>query len=309
MANKAQLPHLTARMRSYKSSQAVVNARFYAILGALVLSSLCGVFAVMAWLTNTPPAPDLLNAQPRGKAVAELTAAAVIAGRPLPVPLSASVATSDEGVLVGNGTPLQARDLVWGGFVPEVTAGVAFERHLFEFIVPKEANNSRSGTVRYRMTIVVLVPEGEVPMLGALPYIEAAPEPLVRLAFDYGASSGVSQVPEAVSERLVDWATFWASDDRQRLQATTGDGRTEVEYPGLGGFSSTGVSVFAAVPQENGPWLLRVRVALSGPNGFTTEVDMDVTISNVNQAAPLVVAWGPAGSGVLPSGTNSRNKA
>jgi hypothetical protein len=296
-------------MRSYKSSQAVVNARFYSILGGLVFAALCGIFAVVAWLTNTPPAPDLLSAQPKGKAVAELTASAVLVGRPLPVPLGGSVATSDQGIVVGNGTPLQAQDLVWGGFIPEVTAGIPFERHLFEFIVPNDPKNPRTGSVRYRMTVIVLVVDGEVPMLGAMPYIEAAPQPVTRTKFDYGASSGVSQVPDAVRNRLADWASFWAIDDRQRLQAITGDGRTDVEYLGLGGFTSAGVTVLAAVPQQEGPWLLRVRVALSGPNGFATEIDMDVTISNANQAAPLVVAWGPAGSGVLSSGTNSKKKA
>ena len=309
MANRAPLPQLTARMRSYKSSQAAVNARFYSLLGVLLFASAAGLLAMVAWFTNTPPQPDLLAAQPKGKAVAELTAAAVLSGRALPVPLASTVATSDEGVVIGNGTPLRAQDLVWSGFTPDVTAGIPFERHIFEFTVPKEIDNPRSGSFRYQLIVVVLVPEGDVPMLGALPLLEAAPDANTRLAFDYGAGGGVSQLPDTLRSRLTDWATYWAADDRTRLQSTTGDNRTSVEYQGLGGFVSSEVSILAALPQEGGTWLLRVRVQLTGPNGFGTEVDMDVTVGGVNQASPQVIAWGPAGSGVLTSGTNSRNKA
>lgn len=309
MANQVQLPRLTARMRSHKSSQAVVNARFYSLLGLLLFAASAGLLSMFAWFTNTPPAPNLLEAQPKGKAVAELTAAAVLAGRPLPVPLASTVATSDEGVVVGNATPLRAQDLVWAGFTPEVTAGIPLERHNFEFTVPKDLENPRTGTWRYRLVVVVLVPVGDEPMLGAMPYIESVADATTRLPFDYGAASGVSQVPDALRSRLADWASYWASDDRARLQSTTGDNRTSVEYLGLGGFVSTDISVLAALPQESGNWLLRVRVALTGPNGFGTEVDMDVTVAGVNQASPQVVAWGPAGSGVLASGHNSRNKA
>jgi hypothetical protein len=309
MAKQVQLPRITARSRSHKSSQSVVNARFYSLLGVLLFAASAGLLSMFAWFTNTSPVPNLLDAQPKGKAVAELTAAAVLAGRPLPVPLSSTVSTSDEGVVIGNGTSLRAQDLVWAGFTPDVTAGIPLERHNFEFIVPKDLENSRSGVWRYRLVIVVLVPQGDVPMLGALPYIESASDVSTRLPFDYGAASGVSQVPDTLRSRLADWASFWAGDDRARLQSTTGDSRTTVEYEGLGGFSSTGISVLAALPQESGNWLLRVRVALTGPNGFGTEVDMDVTVSGVDQASPQVVAWGPAGSGVLVSGHNSRNKA
>lgn len=309
MTNQVPLPRLTARKRSHKSSQAVVNARFYTLLGMLLFAAASGVLATVAWFTNTPPQPDLMKAQPKGKAVAELTAAAVLAGRPLPVPLASTVSNSEDGVIVGNGSPLRAQDLVWAGFTPDVTAGIPLERHNFEFTVPKSLTNPRDGAIRYRLIVVVLVPEDDLPMLAAMPYIEAATDTLTRLAFDYGGSTGLSRVPDTLRARLADWATYWAADDRARLQSTTGDNRTTVEYPGLGGFVSSGIEVLAALPQESGEWLLRVRVALSGPNGFATEVDMDVTVSGVDQAAPQVVAWGPAGSGVLTSGTNSRDKA
>lgn len=296
-------------MRSHKSSQAVVNARFYTLLAAVLLAAVAGIFASVAWLTNTPPQPDLLQAQPKGKAVAELTARAVLAGRPLPVPLATSVAQSEEGYTVGNGTALSVSDLIWSGFTPDVTSGVPHERHTFEFTVPLDSANIRSGVNRYQMVVVVLVPEGDLPVLGALPYITPSVEPTGRIAFDYNGTNAISKVPESVRARLDDWATYWAGDDRNRLQATTGDGRTDVEYPGLGGFASSGTTVLSAVPQPEGPWVLRVRVALTGPNGFNTEVDLDMTVDQVTQAAPSIVAWGPAGSGVLPVGHNSRSKA
>ena len=308
MARKPALPPLTARMRSHKSSQAVVNARFYTLLGTILLAAAAGVFATFAWLGNTPPQPDLLKAQPQGKAVAELTAAAVLAGRPLPVPLASSVSNSDEGITVGNGTPLQVVDLVWSGFTPSVTAGIAHERHVFEFTTLSDPKNPRSALLAYQMVIIVLVSDNDVPMLGAMPYLLPAAVPSQRLSFDYGAAKNLSKVPESVRSRLTDWATYWASDDRERLQTMTGDGRTTVEYAGLGGFVSEGINVLAAVPQPEGPWVLRVRVSLIGPNGFSTEVDMDVTVGEVSNATPQIVAWGPAGSGVLAVGHNSKNK-
>ena len=308
MAKQLNLPRITARSRAHKSPQSIVNARFYSLLGVLLFAASAGLLSMFAWFTNTSPVPNFLEAQPKGKAVAELAAGAVLSGRPLSVPISSTISSSDEGVVVGNGESLRVQDLVWAGFTPDVTAGIPLERHNFEFTVPKDLENSRSGVWRYRLVIVVLVPEGEVPLLGALPYIESASNESSRLPFDYGASSGVSQVPDTLRSRLADWASFWASDDRPRLQSTTGDSRTSVEYKGLGGFSSTGISVLAALPQESGNWLLRVRVALTGPNSFGTEVDMDITVAGVDQASPQVVAWGPAGSGVLLSGHNSRKK-
>ena len=305
MARKTKVPLLTARMRSHKSSQAVVNTRFYLIFGSLVIAAAAGLLASFAWMTNSTPQPDLMKAQPKGKAIAELTASAVLAGRPLNVPMAKTVFSSEEGIRVGSGLPMPVVDLVWSGFSKDQIQNIPYEFHSFEVVSSIDPKNVLAGTVRYTLIVVVLVPENQTPMLGALPYFTLPTESGERIAFDYGGNQFVSKVPASVNSRLEDWASYYASDDRDRLQSTTPDGRTEVEYKGLGGFTSSGVSILGALPQQSGPWLLRIRVQLVGANGFNTEVDMDITIDGVNQAAPQIVAWGPAGSGVLAIGHNS----
>jgi hypothetical protein len=283
----------------------VVNTRFYLLLGSLLFAAVAGLGASVAWLTNSPPAPDLSAALPKGKAVAELTAAAFVAGRPIPVPYSSTLTSSGGEIAAGNGSPLPVQDLLWSGFENDVIENVYFERHTFDLTVLRDPGNPRQGVDRYQLVVPVLLPDGGTPVLGALPYLTAVPDAFERPPFDYGGTLNLPSLPAAVEERLQDWAVHWAADDRTRLQASTPDGDTSVEYIGLGGFTSERVVVLAGVPLENGDWLVRARVELVGPSGFGTNVDMDITMTRATTASPQVVAWGPAGSGVLPIGHNS----
>lgn len=292
-------------MKKHKSSQAVVNMRFYLIFGTLLFAAATGLAASLAWLTNSPPKPDLSAALPKGKAVAELTAAAYIAGRPLPVPYSSTLTSSGGEIAAGNGSPLPVQNLVWSGFENDVIENIYFERHTFDLTVLRDASNPRQGVLRYQLVVPVLLPAQGFPVLGALPYLTAVPDAGERPPFDYGGTLNLPSLPSAVEERLQDWAVHWAADDRPRLQATTPDGATDVEYVGLGGFDAERVIVLGGVPLENGDWLIRARVELVGPSGFATNVDMDITVTKTTTASPQVVAWGPAGSGVLPIGHNS----
>lgn len=296
---------VTARMKKHKSSQAVVNGRFYMLFGALIFAAVTGLGSTVAWVTNSPPAPDLTAAQPKGKAVAELTASAYVAGRPLPVPFSASLTPGEGEFNPGDGTPLPVQDLVWSGFERDIVEGIEFERHTFELTLLRDLENPRVGLDTYQLIVPVIVPTGSSPVLGALPYLTLVNKATNLPAFDYGGASNLPTLPQAIPDRLEDWARYWAADDRARLQASTPDGDTTVEYVGLGGFESSTVEVLGGVPLQNGDWLIRARIELNGPTGFTSKVDMDITMTDTASAAPLVVAWGPAGSGVLPVGHNS----
>jgi len=300
---------ITARTKQHKSSQAVVNARFYVLFGSLLFAALCGLGATVAWLTNTPPSPDLTAALPRGKAVAELTAAAYISGRNIDVPYSSSLTTSADVIKAGNGNPLPVQDMAWAGFENDVIENVYFERHFFELTVLRDPANPRSGVDAYQLIIPVVLPTNGPPVLGALPYLSSSVPAVDRPAFDYGVSSNLSALPDAVETRLQDWASFWAADDRARLQAATPDGDPSVEYIGLGNFTAEQAEVLAGVRLDSGDWLVRARIELTGPSGFGTNVDMDITVTNVSSASPLIVAWGPAGSGVLPIGHNSVSRS
>ena len=44
-------------------------------------------------------------------------------------------------------------------------------------------------------------------------------------------------------------------------------------------------------------------------SGFSTNLDVDITLTNAETSSPLIVAWGEAGIGVLPLGANSKVKS
>jgi hypothetical protein len=47
---------------------------------------------------------------------------------------------------------------------------------------------------------------------------------------------------------------------------------------------------------------------MESTDGFISNMDVDITLTNATTAEPLIVGWGEAGIGVLSVGSNSREK-
>jgi hypothetical protein len=124
-------------------------------------------------------------------------------------------------------------------------------------------------------------------------------------------------LPPIAFTKIEEWAKYYLEDDRVNLQLVTPDNNPNVEYVGVGGFTSKGVEILSAVTLNNksdgkvlnyNDWLIRVRVSMENNLGYKNKIDVDITLTDAETAEPLIVAWGEAGVGVLPKGSNSKEK-
>jgi len=316
MAKKSSLPDLSARSNTYKSSAKLVNTRFYMIFGALLLSALLGLLGFIGNVLSSNDSIDLSTEIPKGKAEAELVAEAFLSGKPYPIDYAKSFnAKYDEFYQV---SPVAHKydDFVWKGF-KKYDFG---EIHYF-YIIKNNPDYDLSISeineekVFIEELIINLIIDDNI-ALAALPFIKKIYIDKTENTYDYGDEDTLSNVPDMVDVKLEEWAKYYLADDRKNLQLVTPDNDVNSEYIGLGGFVSKGVEILSATPLnvEDGKtlnyndWLLRVRVAMESTDGFISNMDVDITLTNATTAEPLIVGWGEAGIGVLSVGSNSREK-
>lgn len=290
------VPALTA-VPAARSNAAVLRVRVALVLGLLVLAALAGVLSAAAWVTQKPPPPDLSPAIPRGQGIAALVAEAFLAGKDVPIPIA-------EGVppLTGSPGPLAHEPPRWSGFSPvRLPSGVRIETHRFVFyrlLPPVEGDESPVRQLN-QLTVMVTFDEenGGGAVLGARPSFM----PLYRpdAAQNTYPGKGVD-LPGEVIAQLTKWASAWAEADYEELRQLSGDGTPDAAYLSLGGFTATKLVVLNAVPSGSGPnsWLVRSRISLQGSNGYSTEMDLDLTVEGAPPNPTYVIGWGPAGSGL-----------
>jgi hypothetical protein len=304
------LPPLTA-VPAARSRAAVLKVRLVLVLGALLLSSVMGVFAAVSFLSFDPPTVDLEASKPRGMALAELSAYAYLSGEALPLPaLAGQELPRLDPTAVKVGTPRVevVGPLRWDGFeVRSLPSGVPFETHRFLFyrIDPLSALAAGTDTLsppqRYQLmllTVQVAFPPGGNPVLASRPYFAPANwTGSDRVVADYTDASPVN-LPSNSVEQLRSWASAWAADDSETLRLLTGDQTSGVRYVGLGGYQFVEMRVVSAIQVRADGFIVRARLALSGANGVRVEMDMDITVDSASTGLPNIVGWGPAGSGM-----------
>jgi hypothetical protein len=139
------------------------------------------------------------------------------------------------------------------------------------------------------------------PALGAVPAIEpfvpdAAAGDLASL--DWSAAYDTDQPSDTLRERITEWATAFAADDRRQLLEITGDSRNGVEYVGLGSWQLVGEPVVGGLfTRTDGAAGTHVELGLAAVDdpAVTTRVSFDLLIEHAHEPLPEIVAWGPAG--------------
>lgn len=314
--SKKKLPDLSARSNTYKSSAKMVNTRFYILFSTLFLSAILGALGFIGSVTGKE-ALDLSDSIPAGKSQAEEVAKSFINGESYTIGFAQAFSEDYDGYSFKSKAQLNVEQITWSRFV-KTSVG---ENHYFTL---KLKNNditldleSIDSPLVYELT-VVLVKENNEFYLASLPYLVKKELPPTTLFFDYGDEEMISNLTGLSVEKIEKWAEYWAKDDRVNLQNVTNDDSVNSEYIGLGGFSVSKVSVLSGtalnktesgVVSNYNDWLLRVRVSMNHSSGFSTTLDVDITLTNAETSSPLIVAWGEAGIGVLERGANSRVKS
>lgn len=285
------MPKWTA-IPAARSSAPLLKIRIYAILGVLAFAALGGLFAGITTLTaSAPPPPPDVPPVPQATAQAAIAAREYVLGQDLTVPVANGI--SKKGL--DGGAPLgSVNEIAWSGFTLSTDGGRTVEIH--RFLV--------SGELLWELTLtmelVTLTTEidGPSPILAAAPSLAPVPfpeEPPQK--FDW---QEFPQIP--VTEQLTRSATVWAqaymSDNRAELLAITGDPSARV-YAGLGDFTADETRVVSATGRVDIPELavVRVEIVATSTNGWTGKQEYDLLVRDIRGGSPLVVAWGPAGTG------------
>lgn len=290
-------PRLTA-VPAARSRMPLLQIRIALVLGTLLAAALLGVISTVAWMTHRPAPVDLSSVTTYGRGLAEVAVVSWLDGKPIQ-------AGSLDSIEFPSRTPLAHGAVAWDGFtraaLPE-PSGLVYERHRF---VTTIAGTDDAGEPTWRpvaVSIVVSFPESSRPLISSLPSIEPLDTRNSDKVFDYSDLS-TQALPAQAGTEISRWAGYWASDDRDQLKLTTGDQTTGVEYIGLGGFNADTVRVIAALPAGNtaygsDTWLVRIRLAITGANKYSTETEMDLTVVGASTGIPRIVGWGPAGAGL-----------
>ena len=289
-------PRLTA-IPATRSRLPVLQLRLALVLGSLVLSAVMGVVSTIAWIGNKPPALDLRGAVAYGRAVAEVAAESWLDGKSVALPVLDGIELPQDGKMLPHGS------VVWEGFTREsLPNGLVYERHTFLTTINGVGEDGEPNLKLLRVAVSVAFPNGAQAVLASLPSLESVDNRSSSKVFDY-SDLQTEDIPGSVQAQLQKWANAYATDDRSNLQQITGDSTPKVEYVGLGGFIAGTPSVIAALPAGetdygSDTWLVRSRVPLSGANGFSSEIEMDLTVVEASSGLPRIVGWGPAGSGL-----------
>lgn len=119
---------------------------------------------------------------------------------------------------------------------------------------------------------------------------------------DWSAIFTGQELTERAIGEVERWATAYVANDTATLYSVTGDTEAN-DYTGLGGWTlnSTPVIQHTAVfqPEDEQYGLATVILDMSTVNNpdIRLTVSYDVLITNLEQAAPNIAAWGPIGTG------------
>jgi hypothetical protein len=300
-------PERTAIPREFSDPRRFTR-RFRLILAGVAFAAVSGPIGCMAAVANRPvttPAPEVPRHQDYAAAVAE----SYLDGQALPVPVARGIdpdggrVAADDRTAIGEDPRPAPIPHSWvipmRSAVAAIPAGSGERRTV-------ETHRFLVGTPSGPFVLAVPLVEtrGGGPALGAPPSIEpfvpdadaAALDPL-----DWSAAYATTRPTATLEERVGEWARAFAADDRRRLLEITGDGRSGVEYVGLGAWKLTAApEVGGLFTRADGTAGTHVELPLVAAHDrkVTTRVSFDLLVRNAGEPLPEIVAWGPAGSAV-----------
>jgi hypothetical protein len=294
----------TAVPREFSSPRRF-NRRFRLILVFVILAALAGPVGCMAAIANRPepevPVPEAAHGD-----FAAVVAHSYLDGEPLPVPVADGISAAagreslDDDVLAAERPVPQPIAHTWvismGAEILTVPVGEASQRTV-------ETHRYLVGAVGgpFVLAVPVIETDGGAPALGAVPAIEpfvpdASAGDLASL--DWSAAYETARPSDTLRERITEWATAFAGDDRRQLLEITGDSRRGVEYVGLGSWQLVGEPVVGGLfTRSDGAAGTHVELGLASAAdpAVTTRVSFDLLVEHADEPLPEIVAWGPAG--------------
>ena len=294
----------TAIPREFSSPRRF-NRRFRLILATVGLAALAGPIGCMAAIANRPE-PETPTLEARHADFAAVVAHSYLDGETLPVPVADGISAAagreslDDDLLADQQPDPQPIAHTW-----VISMGAEVES-----IPVDEASQRTVETHRYLVGAtsgpfvlavpVIQTPRG-APALGAVPAIEpfvpdAAAGDLDSL--DWSAAYETDRASDTLQQRITEWATAFATDDRRQLLEITGDSRNGIEYVGLGSWQVVGEPVVGGLfTRSDGAAGTHVEIGLAAVDdpAVTTRVSFDLLVEDADEPLPEIVAWGPAG--------------
>jgi hypothetical protein len=158
-----------------------------------------------------------------------------------------------------------------------------------------------AATGPFVLAVPVIQTPGGAPALGAVPAIEpfVPDESAADLAaLDWSAAYETDRASDTLRQRIGEWATAFAADDRRQLLEITGDSRNGIQYVGLGSWQVVGEPLVGGLfTRSDGAAGTHVEIGLVAVDDptVTTRVSFDLLVRHADDPLPQIVAWGPAG--------------
>jgi len=295
----------TAVPREFSSPRRF-NRRFRLLLGTVLLAAVSGPIGCVAAVANRPQ-EETPTLQPQHADFAAVVANSYLDGQPLPVPVADGLSAA-----AGRDTPNDPNASLATEIVPQPIAHTWVISMGADVVTIPVGESSQRIVETHRYLVgaaggpfVLAVPvvqtPGGAPALGAVP----ASEPFVPdesaadlASLDWSAAYETDQPSDTLKQRIGEWATAFAADDRRQLLEITGDSRNGVQYVGLGDWQVVGEpqvgGLFTRSDGAAGTHVEIGLVAVADP-AVTTRVSFDLLVRHADDPLPQIVAWGPAG--------------
>jgi hypothetical protein len=299
----------TAVPREFSSPRRF-NRRFRLLLGTVLLAAVSGPIGCVAAVANRPQ-EETPTLQPQHADFAAVVANSYLDGQPLPVPVADGLSAA-----AGRDTPNDPNASLATEIVPQPIAHTwVISMGADVVTIPVGESSQRIvETHRYLvgaaggpfvLAVPVIQTPGGAPALGAVPAIEpfVPDESAADLAsLDWSAAYETDQPSDTLKQRIGEWATAFAADDRRQLLEITGDSRNGVQYVGLGDWQVVGEpqvgGLFTRSDGAAGTHVEIGLVAVADP-AVTTRVSFDLLVRHADDPLPQIVAWGPAGGALV----------
>ena len=301
------LPDADRMAKRQKWMRRYVKSSVYLLPITLVLTMLVALSNVHPRITGS--ASNGSASSSPGRAVATLALEQWLAETPSPLP-HATIQSWDG-----------ARDIAPAPVtaIPGQSAPVTWTAELDTFTLV--VGRPSKPTVYSAVLEVALKPGGGAVALGG-PSLSIVSPTNTMSGWDAGAPwSGIAStgtVTSAVQSAIDGWTAAFTSGSSSRLRLAVGDTRGSVHYVALSGIVSATDTVVAAATRvapnltptatSTNPSAKIVEITLNllwkgekipatGSSSSGPQTTMDLLLERANTAAPVVVAWGPPGSG------------
>jgi len=250
----------------------------------LVVVLLAGMIALLVW-----PKPVQAVAQQTGGLSASVAQQAVnkwLGGSPPPLP---------GGILVGwqASIPVDFTPVVVNGKQQNSPDGSTSTRQVFDVIDGRGA--------WWQVSVQITCDTGGVCQQAGDPSPSLLPQPGTSTVGVWPGLTSGTEIPDPVGKAIQMWSDAFFGNDPAKLSLAVGDpDQTHTYQPLGGGATATTATPTAAAPSPtiSDTLIVQTRVAVTWPGSDpSTPWGFDLLIERASTPAPLVVAWGPCGSG------------